>query len=407
MKLYYKFVLIIFVATLIALAFPGHALAQPLKEDKLVFGDTYRLAAGETLSGNLAVFGGAVTLETGSTVTGDVSMLGGAADVNGVIEGNISIIGGTISLGDNAVVNGNVQTFGGTFRKSDKAQVQGKVTTGSTNPLQFNTPSFARRQLAFFDMSPITTVFGGAASALFMAALAMLVALFWPKGTARVAQAMVINPAYSGGIGCLTVIVAPALLILLTLTIILIPVSVVGILLLTIAFVFGWISFGMEIGQRISQAFNVNWHPAANAGLGTLVLTLIVSWATLIPFIGWLFGWLAPFVIAVAGLGGVLLTRFGTQAFTTPIGGNSSVNPPTGSQPPAVPQPPAPIQPPAAFEAPAPMQPSADTESPDLNPSVTAMDANIPDLTPSADAGSAAPDLNPPSNPGGVETHLD
>ncbi len=390
MKHFYKIALFLVLALLVALVFPSSAFAQPLKEDKVVFGDTYRLGTGETLDGNLAVFGGAVTLEKGSNVTGDVSMLGGAVDGDGLIGGNIKFIGGTLTLGDNAVVKGNVQTFGGTLRKSEKAIVGGKVTTGGTSPFQFNTPNLHLRPNTWIDLTPVRTVFGGTAASLFMAALAMLVALFWPKGTERVAHAMIASPALSGGIGCLTLLVAPALIILLTITIILSPVSLVGILLLVITFIFGWIAFGMEVGKRISQAFNVTWHPAANAGLGTLVVTLIVSWVSLIPFIGWLFGWLAPLLIVVTGLGGVLVTRFGTQTFPVPLTGSEPPTPAVGIQP--YPQPPVPPAPTTRPEPPA--------STPDLTPQVSAMDADVPDLNPFSTASDAViPDLNPDENP--------
>ncbi len=383
MKHFYHGLLILFIAAFVALALPGHALASPIADDKVVFGDTYRLAAGETLDGNLSVFGGAVTLEQGSTVTGNINVLGGAVTGDGLIEGNINILGGTVSLGDQAVVQGNVQTFGGVFRKSDLAVVEGKVTTIGNSYLPVTPSTLPVFNPVWPVLGSVRTVFGGMAAALCLAALAMIVALFWPTGTRRVAHAMIASPALSGGLGCLTLIVFPALIVLLTITIILIPVSLVGILLLGIAFTFSWIAFGTEIGERISQAFNVTWHPAASAGLGTLILTLVVSWASLIPFIGWIFSFLAPLVIVVAGLGSVLLTRFGTQTYPFPLAGGG-INPPAPAQPlspvpSASPVPP--VEPPAASpEAPTP--PPAQAVAPDLNPGVTAMDASIPDLHP-------------------------
>lgn len=391
MKLYYKIALFVFIVALALLAFPGRAQAKPVYDDKVVFGDTYTLGSGETLSGNLAVLGGAVTLEKSSTITGGVSLLGGAVDADGTIDGNITILGGSLSLGDDAVVNGNIQTFGGTLRRSSKAQVLGQVVNGGVNPFQLNVPSLPARPAPWLDLTPIRTVFGGLASALFMAALAMLVALFWPKPTIRVAQAMVTQPAAAGGLGCLTFIVTPPLILLLLVTIILIPVSILAIILLAIAITFGWIALGAEIGRRISQAFQVDWHPAANAGLGTLLLTLIVSWASLIPFIGWLFSWLTPLLIVIIGLGGVILTRFGTQLY--PATALTSGPFPPSPTPPARPQPPAPVMPgEPQRQAPVPTEPPvSDTPrvAPDLSPTVTASDAVIPDLNPSTTASDA------------------
>ena len=106
---------------------------------------------------------------------------------------------------------------------------------------------------------------------------------------------------------------APITLVLLTITIILIPVVAIAVVALFVAAVFGWIAIGYEIGQRFTTAIHQYWHPAFSAGLGVFALTLVANALTGIPVLNCV-GWLAPFLLGLAGLGAVIMTRFGTQA---------------------------------------------------------------------------------------------
>jgi hypothetical protein len=151
-------------------------------------------------------------------------------------------------------------------------------------------------------------------NALTLAALAAVVALLLPKPTDRVASAVVTQPLLSGGLGLLTILVAPALFILLVITIILSPLGLIGILVLGIGMVFGWIALGLEIGRREASLFKAEWAAPVAAGVGTLTLSLISAMVGLIPCIGWV----APVLAAIVGLGGVVLSQFGTQNPTNP-----------------------------------------------------------------------------------------
>jgi hypothetical protein len=101
------------------------------------------------------------------------------------------------------------------------------------------------------------------------------------------------------------------LLIVLAITIILSPVSLLAAVLLVVAGVFGWIAIGKEVGDRLAKAFKWDLHPAASAGLGTLSLSLVVGGIGLIPCLGWM----VAFVVVAIALGAVLLTRFGSREY--------------------------------------------------------------------------------------------
>lgn len=307
--------------TVAALILPAPALAAEPQQGQVVMGGGYVLEAGETLSGDLLVFGGNVTLEAESIVDGNVLLLGGNADIDGEVNGDLALLGGNASLGANAVLQGSVISLGGNLSRAEGAEIGGDVVSADefSIPMQFDFPSFGfgrSRIVGPFDnvgfrFSPVWDVLWFGFRSLLLAALAILVVMFWPKPTARAAGAVVSQPILSGGLGLLTFIVAPILLVVLAITIILSPVSLVAGILLVVAGVFGWIAIGLEVGDRLSEAFKWEVHPAASAGIGTLATSLVVGGIGLIPCVGWLAG----VVVTAIGLGAVLLTRFGSREY--------------------------------------------------------------------------------------------
>lgn len=313
MKYATRFILFIFLAVLIALALPSGAQAKDAADDKVIFGDTYTLSSGQTQNGNLAVLGGTATLEADSQVNGDVALMGGTLEINGTVSGNVSTLGGTLFLNDNAVIRGDVTMMGGTLHRSANARISGSLINGVIRPFQLDFPNWPLNinWPGGFRFTPIWNFFSSMFSSLLLAALAVFVVLLWPRPVDRVARSMVAQPAISGGLGLLTVVVTPALLILLAITIILIPLSLLGILVLGIGLLLGWIALGQEIGNRIAGMFKQQWNPALSAGLGTLVLNVVAYGINWIPCIGWL----VVIIAALIGLGGVIVTRFGTQIY--------------------------------------------------------------------------------------------
>jgi hypothetical protein len=101
------------------------------------------------------------------------------------------------------------------------------------------------------------------------------------------------------------------MLVILAITIILIPVVVLAAAALALAWLFGMIAIGTEVGERFTRAINQTWAPPLTAGLGTFLMMLVVGGIGMIPCVGWL----ATSLVALLGVGGVVLTLFGTQPY--------------------------------------------------------------------------------------------
>jgi hypothetical protein len=322
-------------AFVMALAFPVVAFAAgPAAADedgRVVVGGTYTLPKGQTLSGDLVVIGASATTEVESEVQGNVALIGGFLNADGTIDGDVFGMGGIITLGPTAVVHGNLVTLGAVVNKADGAVVEGQISQQDWSGLSvsgpdivvpsgpgiviprftdgFEVPGLSRGGFDLFN--PLFTFGWSLLRALLMAGLAVLVVMFWPQRTARVSRALIAQPAASGGIGLLTAFLAAMVIIVLAFTICLIPFSFLGGVVLAAAFVFGWIALGLEVGVRLAEVFKRTWHPATQAGLGTLLLTFVAYAFNLIPCCGFI----VPLVLSLIGLGAVTLTRFGGQEY--------------------------------------------------------------------------------------------
>jgi hypothetical protein len=317
MKSVTKFFFIITLVLVVLMAFPVSAYAQDRDGDQFIFGGTYSLNEGEVLNGNLMVFGGTVDLDAGSKVNGSVIIAGGSLSVDGEITGDITAAGGATFLGSSAVVGGDAITIGGAFNQSPGAVIRGTVRQEEPGDLNFTIPPDItqpglRGPNLSFDFGIVGDILWGFFRSFALAVLAVIVTLFALPHTQRTADAVTQTPLLSSALGLLSIIVSSALLIVLAITIILSPLSLLGIVVLVLAVLFGWIALGLEIGQRLETMFRVNWTPQVSAGIGSLLLALIATIIGSIPCVGWIF----PFLVTILGLGAVILTRFGTRSYT-------------------------------------------------------------------------------------------
>lgn len=300
----------------LTLAFPLSAFAQESQDGRVIFGGSFTLKIGETMDGDLAVFGGSVVLEESSRLNGSLIVIGGNAVVAGHITGDVASLGGNVDLLDPAAVEGDIFSLGGKVDVSELAEVEGNMIEEDGFDLPLGPrigpiPSVPSAPRFSVDFSPLANILWFGFRTLLLAALAVLVVMFWPQAGERTAEAIVSNPLATGGLGLLTFLVSPLVLVMLAITILLIPVSLIGVILLIVAGVYGWIAVGLEVGRRLANSLNWELHLAASAGLGTLLLTFVVGGIGMVPCIGWI----APFIVASLGLGGVILTRFGSQPY--------------------------------------------------------------------------------------------
>ncbi len=353
-----KFQLIVVSVLLLSLSMlPAQAAAAPVggpsSDDVIIFGEDYTVAAGQTVDGTLVVIGGSASIETSASVTGEVIVFGGSLDMQGEANGTAVIIGGGATLSETSVLGEELIVFGGdamlsghvggdlvviggdanlsatavitgdlaaprgNIVRADGAQVGGNIIT-EFEPFTYrgtypaNTDS---QEWGPFFHNEGFGMLGAFVWLLFrsfaLSTVALLVMLFAPKHVRRITDAILAQPVASAGYGCLGVILMVVAMFALAITIILIPVSILLPFVLVAALSFGWIALGLEVGHRMGAAFKATWSPVLEAAIGTFVLTFAAG------VVGWVpcLGWLAGAALGAAGLGAVILTRFGTQTY--------------------------------------------------------------------------------------------
>lgn len=287
---------------LLAPASPAHA--QSGEPGKIVFGDNYTLATGETLEGDLVVFGGNVTIEEDADLNGNLVVFGGIISSNGDVNGDVVVFGGQINLDENAVISGDVVTVGGQLNQAEGAEIKGEVIKNispninipngrmppNVNPnpqpnVNFNFNPFANVSWAFF-------------WAVALAGFAMLLVLFWQPQLERAGGLIFSQPVQIGAIGLLAFVLG--LLFILT---------VIPPIVLAFAWLFGVVAMGMEVGERFARSANQTWAPVQKAGLGTFLLVLVGGLVGIIPCLGVL----VQFLLGMLGIGGALMTWFGNR----------------------------------------------------------------------------------------------
>ncbi len=306
-----KLVSAIIITILLLGLFPATAFAA--SQNYVVIGNSYTLQSGQTLNDDLFILGGTVNLMSGSNINGNVLIIGGSVQAAGAVNGDFTVLGGTVNLAGTFTLSGNLTSAGTVVNRDPSAQIRGQVNTNNNTPYVL-LPGGVHFPTLNTSVDPFFKVVGFFLRLFLWTLAAMLAAMFIPAHMSRVSQTALSQPLISGGMGILTVIILPIILVLLAITICLIPVSLLGVFLLVLAWVFGLIAIGLEIGKRISAAFKKEWHPAIAAGLGTLVLMTILSGLeVIIPCLGWI----PKALVGLWGLGAVLLTQFGRKPYSS------------------------------------------------------------------------------------------
>lgn len=318
MKIFWKFLLVFlvlilaFTPTQVSAQDPTPQPENQITGDQLVVGNSFSLGENYVLDGSILIIGGIGTTAVDSSVNGDIMLVGGTLSIDGTVNGDIVSIGGSMNLGDGAVVNGDLGMLGGSLQRSNLAVINGGINQNLPSDFDLNFSEDGKRWFPFTsDRSPLGKLLGALLQSLVMGVLAILVGLLFPHNIKNIASTITKETLVSGGIGLLTIIVAPIVFLLIMITIILIPVSALGFIALGLAFLLGFIAVGYEIGQRLAGLFKTTWHPSMAAGLGTLLLSLVTGLANIIPCIGWVLG----FVAGIIGLGAVITSRVGSEKY--------------------------------------------------------------------------------------------
>ncbi|HET9588701.1 MAG TPA: polymer-forming cytoskeletal protein [Anaerolineales bacterium] len=327
MKITLKFItLFVFLALLIPAGSVHAQGPNPGGGGRVIFGSNFTLESDDTFNGDLVVFGGNVTIEEDATLNGNLVVFGGTITSSGEILGDVLVVGGQVRLEEPAVVAGDVVTIGGQLDRAPGATIEGEVVNNVPPNIEFPdgrippvipdvpaVPDIPNPNVNVF-YNPFADLFWVFFWAVIVSAFAMLIALFWQPQLERAGALIVSQPLMSGAIGLLALFLGVILFL-----------TILPPLIVAFAWLFGVVALGSEVGARFTKAINQVWTPVLTIGFGTFLLMLVGGGLGLIPCLGGLI----QFLLGLLGIGGAVLTWFGSRLVQLPA--TTVYTPPTDS----------------------------------------------------------------------------
>lgn len=236
-----------------------------------------------SVGGNVDVAAGNVYVQPGAEIGGRLSAAAGNIVVAGAVSGNANLAGGSITLAETATFGGDVEYAADAGGFTDRgATVEGTVTkVEDLDAGPWSGPVVPGWALSVY----------GLLVNLLLGALLLLV---FPGFTAAVAERVVTDPLRTSGVGLLTLVVVPVLLVLLTVTIVGIPLALVGALLFGLSLWVALVLGRFAVGAWLLSLADVDNRWAALV-VGLVLLAVLAS----IPWIGWVF----DLAVVLLGLG--------------------------------------------------------------------------------------------------------
>jgi hypothetical protein len=241
----------------------------------------------------VVVAGGDVTLPTDARASTSLYVLGGTARLNGTLDGRVVQLAGNVTVGSAGTVAGRYRIFGGTQEIDDGADVRPAVIaepiTRERSPLE----SVGIFLLQALTLAVVSFALGGRYSPLLT----------------NVSHSIGRHPLVSGTMGFLTIVTLLALFVFMAFTIVLIPVSLLGLVAGVLVVLYAYVSVGFLLGQRLPID-----RPGIATSAGTILFLLANRLLSAVPVVGETIS----LAIVVVATGAVFITYFGLREFQPP-----------------------------------------------------------------------------------------
>jgi hypothetical protein len=236
------------------------------------------------------VAGGTASVPENASVEGAVYVVGGTLTVAGTVRGSVTQLGGNVTVRETGTVTERLRSYGPGANVSDGA------TVGTIDRIEPTTQT----------PSPGTDFAVWFVQALVVAAGAFVLSRRAPGLLDNVTDSIRHHTFVSLVVGALTGTTLLVLFVFMAFTVILIPVSVLGILAGLLSVAYAYVAFGHLLGTLVP----VDRREVASA-VGAVVffaLTTVLGWVPVV-------GGLIQLLLVVTGLGAVLVTYFGLSEF--------------------------------------------------------------------------------------------
>jgi hypothetical protein len=270
-------------------------------EDLTAAGFSVRTESTSETKGNVRLFGNTVTIE--GPVDGALMVTGNDVILNAPIKGDARILAATLSFGPKAVVGGTL-----TYAMEQKIEVPERVAPASR--VVFEKATMFDAWDEFDNMRhemPVLPTFisvlsGFIVSLLFFVVLGAVMLGFMPKRLEAMRQSIARAPGQSILLGIIGLSMLFGLVPITALTIIGLPFVPIAILMIVVAWTFGYALAAYAVSMRVWSAFGGEAEPSNVARL--LVFAAAITFIALLNFIPFV-GWVANYTLVLLGIGAI------------------------------------------------------------------------------------------------------
>jgi hypothetical protein len=200
-----------------------------VSDDWVVAGGSVKVDESSRVNGTARVAAGEVELD--GRFGRDVSIAGGKVELEGTFDGNVSVYAERLVLADGARIKGNLSYAADDFEKEDGARIDGKTE---------RVAGFDDDEFSFEWPSLLAAVFGGTLWIIGMTLLNPILIELFPTVASKGRKALKEMPLASLGTGVLAAVAAPAVVVLLLISVAGIPFALAAVPFVAIAWILGW-----------------------------------------------------------------------------------------------------------------------------------------------------------------------
>ena len=244
--------------------------------------------------GALIVGDATVTIPADANVSGPIYVIGGELRVQGSVTGDVTQLSGRLEVANGGVIGGELQHIAGAETLSDGARIAERTTVeiapSETDPIAALVPTIL--------LTAVLALAGG------------WISRRRPRLLDTVGTAAHEHPVVSLTVGALLFVTFLAVSVFMAFTLVLIPVSLLGLFVGLLSIGYGILAWGYLVGTQLRTA-RVDLGTSA----GVVVVMIFLHVIGFVPVIGEL----VAIGVLLTGLGAVVVTYFGLSRFEPAI----------------------------------------------------------------------------------------
>ncbi|MDS0478481.1 hypothetical protein [Natrinema sp. 1APR25-10V2] len=231
-----------------------------------------------------------LTVPANATVSGPIYVIAGETRVRGTVDGDVVQLAGNLTVEESAAIDGELRLVGG----------ERTVAGGAAIADQTSFEPVAR------DSSPLATAITFAVQSLLVGGAAFGLARRKPTLLRNVGDSITDHALVSATVGLLVSVTSLALFVFMAFTLLLLPVSLLGLLGGLLVVSYGYVVYGYLLGRYLPLE-----RPGLASAVGAVLFLGLLRGLSWLPVVG---SWIG-LTLSVVGIGATLITYFGLREF--------------------------------------------------------------------------------------------